>query len=140
MGDAVMMDPTKRRVGQLVRLLSSDKPGEVNAAAAALNRTLATAGLDIHQLADIIEAGLPQASKQPKPPATVKARRPDGRPLTMGEQLICDAPDGLFRPCGCGGVLFEVMAGVGPHAAQLVCTACHRGGRWLARRYFEVAS
>ncbi len=50
--------PLPMRVGQLVRLLSSDKAGEVVAAAAALNRTLAGVGLDIHDLAAVVEAGL----------------------------------------------------------------------------------
>jgi hypothetical protein len=127
------------RVGQLIRLLSSDKPGEAGAAAQALNRTLATAGLDVHDLARVVEKNLqlPQAAPhQKKPPARGQAHRPDGRPLAMDQQIICDALEGVFRPCGCGGVLFTVMPGVGPHAAQLVCDACNRGGRWLGRGYF----
>jgi hypothetical protein len=37
-------------------------------------------------------------------------------------------------------ILFQVMQGVGPHAAQLVCVACHRGGRWLRRSYFTTGA
>jgi hypothetical protein len=137
-------NPTIRRIGQLLRLMSSDQEGEAGAAAQALNRTLTAAGLDIHQLAEVVEAGLqlPLPSRQPpdrrrRPPATTnKARRPGGKPLAMDDRLICDAPNGLFRPCSCGSVLFVVMPGIGPHCAQLTCNACSRGGRWLSRGYF----
>jgi hypothetical protein len=138
-------NPTGRRVGQLLRLvLSSNQPGEVAAAASALNRALAASGLDLHNLAEVAETGLqlPVPSKQPpdrrprSPTTNTKARRPDGRPLQMEEQLVCDQADGVFRACGCGGILFTVMPGVGPHVAQLVCTACRRGGRWLSRAHF----
>ena len=43
------------RLGKLIRLLSSDRPGEVVAAAGAINRALQAAGLDIHRLADVVE-------------------------------------------------------------------------------------
>ena len=43
------------RLGKLIRLLSSDRPGEVVAAAGAINRALRAAGLDIHRLADVVE-------------------------------------------------------------------------------------
>ena len=139
-------NPTTRRIGQLIRMLSSDQPGEAGAAAQALNRTLAAAGLDIHKLADVVETGLhlPVPADQPRrrPPATTtyKPRRPGGRSLSMDEILICDAPNGLFRPCGCGGIHFTVAPGVGPHVAQLVCDACDRGGRWLSRAHFGATS
>jgi hypothetical protein len=141
------ISPTSRRIGQLIRMLSSDQPGEASAAAQALNRTLVSAGLDIHELANVVEAGLrlplptKQPARRPRPPAPRnKARRPDGRPLQMGEQLVCDQPAGIYRPCSCGGILFTVMPGVGPHVAQLVCDGCKRGGRWLSRQYFGAAS
>ena len=139
-------NPTSRRIGQLIRMLSSDQAGEAGAAAQALNRTLASAGLDIHKLADVVEAGLQlplpvqQSAWRARPTSTPtrsnRARRPDGRPLQMDEQLVCDQPSGVFRSCGCGGIRFTVVPGVGPHVAQLVCDACRRGGRWLSRQYF----
>jgi hypothetical protein len=47
------------RISKLLRLLLlTDKPGEAVATAAALNRTLAAAGLSPHDLGDAIEAGL----------------------------------------------------------------------------------
>jgi hypothetical protein len=140
-----MREEVTRRIGQLIRLLSSDHQGEAGAAAQALNRTLTSAGLDIHELAKLAENGLrqPAPTERPRPrqpAATNKARRPGGHPLTMDDRLICDAPDGLFRPCGCGWIMFTVMAGVGPHVAQLVCDGCGRGGRWLGRHHFHQDS
>jgi len=137
------VNPTNRRIGQLVRLLSSDQPGEAAAAAQALNRALAAAGLDMHALAEIAETELrlPVPAEQlrrrrPAPATNNQPRRPGGHPLAMDDRLICDAPNGLFRPCGCGGIVFTVIPGVGPHVAQLICDACQRGGRWLSRAHF----
>jgi hypothetical protein len=133
---------TATRIGQLIRLLSSPMPGEAGAAAQALNKTLASAGVDIHQLATVVETGfrspqpIEQQARRRHPPPPNNARRPDGRPLKMGETLVCDQADGVFRPCGCGGIRFRVMAGVGPHLAQLRCDACGRKGRWLSRQHF----
>jgi hypothetical protein len=47
--------PISGKLAQYVRLLSSDKEGEVVAAAHAIMRTLKKAGADIHVLADRIE-------------------------------------------------------------------------------------
>jgi hypothetical protein len=139
------VNPTSRRIEQLIRMLSSDQPGEVAAAAQAINKTLTSAGLDIHKLAEIAEAGLrlPAVTEQPRrrpPTTTYKPRRPGGRPLAMDEILICDAVNGTFRPCACGGILFTVSPGIGPHVAQLICDACSRGGRWLSRGHFGATS
>jgi hypothetical protein len=49
-----MTPATRDRLEKLVRLLSSDKDGEVLAATAAIRRVLATEGLDIHSLADAL--------------------------------------------------------------------------------------
>jgi hypothetical protein len=46
------------RIGKLIRLLSSDQPGEAAAAAAAIVRHLQATGKDIHQLADVVEKGI----------------------------------------------------------------------------------
>jgi hypothetical protein len=43
------------KLASLVRLLASDKDGEVLGAARAINRTLKSAGTDIHALADRVE-------------------------------------------------------------------------------------
>jgi hypothetical protein len=140
-------NPTSRRIAQLIRLAcSSEHPGEAVAAIQALNKTLASAGLDFHELARVAETGLrlPVPTEQPRrrPPATTnkQARRPGGRPLAMDEKIVCDQPNGLFRACGCGGIMFTVAPGVGPHVAQLICDACSRGGRWLSRGHFGATS
>jgi hypothetical protein len=143
-------NPTNRRIAQLIRLLSSDQPGEVTAAAQALNRALVSAGTDIHELAQVAETSLKlplpsleqlRSGFRPRPSARTskQPRRPGGQPLSMDQRIICDAVNGLFRPCGCGGIIFTVMPGVGPHVAQLVCE-CGRGGRWLSRGYFGATS
>jgi hypothetical protein len=139
-------NPTIRRFGQLIRMLSSDNASEAGAAAQALNRALESAGLDIHKLAEVAEAGLQrqvqveQPVRRPRATSTPTTSRPDGRPLQMDQHLICDQPDGVFRACNCGGILFTVMPGVGPHVAQLVCDDCKRGGRWLSRHYFGATA
>jgi hypothetical protein len=46
----------RERLGQLLRLLASDKDGEVVAAARAIERTLHAIGADFHDLAHMIEA------------------------------------------------------------------------------------
>jgi hypothetical protein len=56
------------RIGALVRLLSSDKAGEVLASARAINRTLESAGADIHHLADVVEHGLTHPALAPPTP------------------------------------------------------------------------
>jgi hypothetical protein len=48
------------KLAKLVRLLSSDKDGEVLAAASAIKRTLAAEGSDIHALADTLCRPQPQ--------------------------------------------------------------------------------
>jgi hypothetical protein len=50
-----ILDPIARRLATFVRLLSSDKEGEIVAAARAIVRTLETKGADIHALAERVE-------------------------------------------------------------------------------------
>jgi hypothetical protein len=50
-----MLKPAAQdKLGKLLRMLSSDKDGEVLATTAAIKRTLATEGLDIHSFADAL--------------------------------------------------------------------------------------
>ncbi len=49
------LTPVAQRIAQCIRLLASDRDGEVVAAARALQRTLASVGLDLHALAERIE-------------------------------------------------------------------------------------
>ena len=65
---------TASRVAKCVRLLASDRPGEVVGAAQALRRVLGAEGLDLNDLAAVIET------------ATVPPSRPDvGVPLDWVE-------------------------------------------------------
>ncbi len=123
------------RLGKLIRMLSSDKVGEVAAAAAALKRTLPSHGLDIHGLADLVDRQLefPLVPEQPLRGDPVAPVRPAGSRLRIGDLVECRATAGVFRPCSCGSTGFTVSPGAGPHAAQLRCSACGRGGRFLAR-------
>jgi hypothetical protein len=49
------LTPIASRLATFIRLLSSDKDGEIVAAARAIRRTLKAIGADIHALADRIE-------------------------------------------------------------------------------------
>ena len=51
----VIGTPLETKLGKLIRLLGSDKPAEVVAAAYAINRSLRSAGMDIHRLAEVVE-------------------------------------------------------------------------------------
>ena len=68
-----------------------------------------------------------------------KARHPGGPPLAFGQRVICNQPAGVFRACQCGGTIFTVAEGVGPHIGQLICEQCQRRGRWLGRFHFSSA-
>jgi hypothetical protein len=57
------------RIGQLIRLLASDKDGEVVATARALARTLKSVGADFHELANLVE--------RPSPALELSAPRPE---------------------------------------------------------------
>jgi len=143
-GPRTSPDPASRRIGQLVRLLSSDQIGEAGAAAQALTRSLQTAGVDIHALAELAEKQLrlpllPDDRRQgaAATPPTTSARRP-APPLSIGERIICDEAQGVFRPCRCGGIIFNVMSGTGPHLAQMRCEGCGCGGRWLGHAHIAT--
>ena len=68
---AAIPDAIRPRLGQFVRLLASDQPGEVVAAAAALRRALAGVGADLHDLAGTIER--PAVAVSPRSPRKPKA-------------------------------------------------------------------
>jgi hypothetical protein len=66
---------TAIRIGALVRLLGSDQPGEVVAAAGALVRALDHVGADVHVFADVVERALQHH------PELLLADRGHGTPL-----------------------------------------------------------
>jgi hypothetical protein len=71
-------------------------------------------------------------------PAIVPAQNFVG--LQIGSAVTCTDGTGRFRRCACGSTNFVVAPGAGPHAAQLQCNQCVRGGRWLRRCYFVGVS
>jgi hypothetical protein len=81
------------------------------------------------------------AASQPELPGIVPAQAPPQElppvqphaGLRIGALVECAARDGLFRPCRCGSSRFIVRSGVGPHAAQMICDGCARGGRWVPK-------
>jgi hypothetical protein len=89
-----MTPSAQDRLGKLLRMLSSDKDGEVLAATAAIKRTLATEGLDIHSLAD--------ALCQPAPRAEAKAQRaPHDTPEWRDDWRGADTTDWHSVACEC---------------------------------------
>jgi hypothetical protein len=65
------------RVGQCLRLLGSDKPGEVLAAVDALERTLRGAGTDLHFLANVAERALRDKPEPKRAPPSPPRSSPD---------------------------------------------------------------
>lgn len=89
------------RVGQFLRLLGSDQPGEVVAAAGALQRALIGAGVDLHDLAAAVEhstlaepkraaARKPKKGKSARPRPAEPARRPPQPPPPPSKPLRTD--------------------------------------------------
>jgi hypothetical protein len=66
-----------KKVGKLVRLLSSDKDGEVLAAVAAIKRALDIADLDLHDLARAVADGFEKPNPQQRAPARWTPPAPD---------------------------------------------------------------
>jgi hypothetical protein len=70
------------KIGKLMRVLGSDKSGEVLAAVAALGRVLETAGMDFHTLADAVADGL-----KPRKPARGTSWEPSDPDLLNWESM-----------------------------------------------------
>jgi len=58
--------------------------------------------------------------------------------LRIGDQVTCNAADGVFRPCRCGSTSATVREGKGPHAGRIQCNDCGRRSRWLSRAILEA--
>jgi hypothetical protein len=65
---AMLKPSAADKLGKLLRMLSGDKDGEVLAATAAIKRTLAAEGSDIHALADSLCRPQPQPREEPRRP------------------------------------------------------------------------
>jgi hypothetical protein len=78
---------TRRKLANFVRLLASDRDGEVLAAARAIPRVLKAAGADIYALADQVEhdAKLSEAEMKKLYDAGYDTGRADGRARGRGE-------------------------------------------------------
>ena len=75
---AVIPPAVLPRVGSLLRLLGSDQDHEALGAVRALRRTLGGVGLDLHDLASVIER--PAAAPADQPPASPADRNRRARP------------------------------------------------------------
>ena len=73
---------TRRKLASSIRLLASDREGEVLAAARAIPRTLNAAGADLHTFADLVEqangGGFSEAEMKKLYDAGYEAGRADG--------------------------------------------------------------
>lgn len=79
------------RIGKLIRLLGSDRLGEVAAAVAAIMRQLQAAGKDIHALAEVVERSPLIPGQMPPTPSD------DGRPWSAIQEW-CLARDEHLAP------------------------------------------
>ena len=78
---AAIPDAIRPRLGKFVRLLASDQPGEVVAAADALKRVLAGVGADLNDLGDVISrAPVAALSERAKPKPATSRRKRNARP------------------------------------------------------------
>jgi hypothetical protein len=78
-----MTPAAQNKLSKLLRLLSSDKDGEVLAATAAIKRTLAAEGLDIHSFADA-------ALCRPEPRVETRARSHETADETDWHSVACE--------------------------------------------------
>src|SRR5512147_910188 len=75
------------RLDPLIRRLATNHDGERLATVAALERTLATAKADFHDLAEVIGAGIkPRINREPPPRGRWRAPTPDAG--TMLDELL----------------------------------------------------
>jgi hypothetical protein len=70
------------KLAKLIRLLDSSREGEVLASVRAIRRTLASAGADLHDLADALTNAVPKQSPPADRPTTARRRAPDSQQQT----------------------------------------------------------
>lgn len=88
--------PIAPRLVPLVRMLGSPVDGEALAACRAIGRTLDTAGLDFHDLADVVErAALPVVVDQPRQEASPA---PELKPWQLTAMACIRAGMGRLKP------------------------------------------
>jgi hypothetical protein len=93
------------KLAPLVRMLAAPHDGEVLATVAAIRRTLAASGQDLHDLARLIERDAPAATAPPGGYATQwrgfserldPHARPDPSTWVWGERFTYDPDTGLY--------------------------------------------
>jgi hypothetical protein len=89
---ATDLAPTDERLAKLIRMLGSDRDGEVVATVVALKRALAANGLDLHDLADRLTR---QNKSEPDVAALLQARREGFRQGYRAAQEDFDTSDTL---------------------------------------------
>jgi hypothetical protein len=97
---AAINTATADRIGKLLRLLSSDRDGEIVACVHALRRTLASAGISLDDLANRLLAPAPTIVAQRKTPRRKSRKRkpkPQPRPAPVDEEAR--QWDALLRAC-----------------------------------------
>ena len=96
--EAGMSTAVSRRIGQLIRMLSSDKPGEVAATVFALKRALSSISIDLHGFAHIIETHIARLTPETRPAADAidryTSRRLDG---ILGKVASSNKDEKLLR-------------------------------------------
>ena len=64
----------------------------------------------------------------------VSYRLPDGTEWRDGVPAATPRNTVPHRPCpNCRSTIYRVGPGRGPHIAELFCTGCGTGGRWLSK-------
>jgi hypothetical protein len=98
--------PVADKLGKFIRLLKSNRDGEVVAAARAIVRTLEGAGADIHDLADRHRRQLPTAKKFTE----ADAREIYQRGVDAGRRAATQAQPATFRNVDDDGPPWHVIA------------------------------
>jgi hypothetical protein len=97
--------PIADKLGKLLRLLASDRDGEVVAAAKAIKRTLASADLDIHALADGVETSADKKFSEDDAQEIYRQAFEDGRRKAEQDQPAAfhsvDEPSWHEIACAC---------------------------------------
>jgi hypothetical protein len=100
------------RLAKLLPLLGSDQPGEVVAAATALQRVLAGAGMDLLDLADLVTA---EAQRRQRPAFSFASLGPRGTRKQLA-MLLHRAPRDALSEAERAQIqrLYDAMAGAAP--------------------------
>lgn len=93
--------PIADKLGKLLRMLSSDRDGEVISAARAITRTLESVHLDIHVLANSIEIGGAKKFSEAEAHEIYKRGVEDGRKAAQRESGFHDVGEPSWHSIAC---------------------------------------